>query len=235
MVSVYNWTGFYVGLNAGALSADSNFNVLATGIPPLNLGERRIVGERERKTGWLAGGQIGYNYQTGMSVFGIEADAQWTSNKFTTGTTFGDPFFAGKGRNAQFSSSMDWLVTVRGRAGVAATPSLLLYVTGGFAIASANIKYNSVAGFPAPAPVLIASYSGNDVRVGWTAGFGAEYALGGGWSVKAEYLRVNFDDFKLDVVVPAQGLQGTVKVSQDIDIIRAGINYKFGGPVVARY
>jgi outer membrane immunogenic protein len=230
---IYNWTGFYVGLNAGALSAESDFNVIANGIPPF-VTERRFIGERERKTGWLAGGQIGYNYQTGMSVFGIEADGQWTSNKFTADTPlFGDPFFAGKGRSAQFSSSLDWLVTVRGRAGVAATPSLLLYVTGGVAVASANIKYTSVSAF-APFAV-IATYSGNDVRAGWTAGFGAEYALGGGWSVKGEYLRVNFDSFSVNFSFPTQGLAGPVKVNTDLDIIRAGINYKFGGPVVARY
>jgi outer membrane immunogenic protein len=231
---IYNWTGFYVGLNAGVLSAESNFNVLANGLPPLNLlDERRFISERQRKTGWLAGGQIGYNYQTGISVFGIEADGQWTSNKFTADSLFNDPFFHGKGRS-QYQANMDWLVTVRGRAGVAATPSLLVYVTGGVAIAGVNIKYINSNGAFAPSP-LVNTVSTTDTRVGWTAGFGAEYALGGGWSVKGEYLRVNFDDFKLDVVAPAQAMQGSVKVSQDIDIIRAGVNYRFGSPVVARY
>jgi outer membrane immunogenic protein len=231
---IYNWTGWYIGLNAGALSADSSFNVVANGLPPANPVDQHLFNSgRERKTGWLAGGQVGYNYQTGISVFGIEADGQWTSNKFTTDALFDDPFFHGKGR-AQYTANMDWLVTVRGRAGVAATPSLLVYVTGGVAIAGVNIKYNNANGLIGTSP-LINTVSTTDTRVGWTAGFGAEYALGGGWSVKGEYLRVNFDDFKLDVVNVAQALQGTVKVTQDIDIIRAGINYKFGGPVVARY
>jgi outer membrane immunogenic protein len=190
--------------------------------------ERRFISVKERKTGWLAGGQVGYNWQTGMSVFGIEADAQGMGNKFAADTApFGDPFFNGKGRFAQFSSSIDWLVTVRGRAGIAATPALLLYVTGGVAVASANIKYNSVSAF-APS-VVIATYSGNDVRAGWTAGIGAEYALGGGWSAKAEYLRVNFDNFSVNFSVPAQNLAGPVKVNTDLDIVRAGFNYKFGG------
>lgn len=229
---IYNWTGFYIGLNAGAASAATNFDV-RTNTSPTTF-ERRFTSDPERKTGYLAGGQVGYNWQTGMSVFGIEADAQWMSNKFTADTPpFGDPFFAGKGRSAQFSSNIDWLVTVRGRAGVAATPALLLYVTGGVAVASANIKYTSISAF-APFAV-IATYSGNDVRAGWTAGIGAEYALGGGWSAKAEYLRVNFDNFTVNFSIPAQNLAGPVKVNTDIDIIRAGINYKFGGPVVAKY
>jgi outer membrane immunogenic protein len=228
----YNWTGFYIGLNAGAASGTTNFDVRTNTNPPGF--ERRFNSDPERKTGYLAGGQVGYNWQSGMSVFGIEADAQWMSNKFTANTPlFGDPFFAGKGRSAQFSSNIDWLVTVRGRAGVAATPALLLYVTGGVAVASANIKYSSVSAF-APFAV-IATYSGNDVRAGWTAGIGAEYALGGGWSAKAEYLRVNFDSFSVNFSIPAQNLAGPVKFNTDIDIIRAGVNYKFGGPAVARY
>jgi outer membrane immunogenic protein len=225
---VYNWTGFYIGLNGGAESATTSLDVRTNTTPPSF--ERRFLSGKERKTGWLAGGQVGYNWQTGMTVFGVEADAQWMSNKFTYDTApFGDPFFNGKGRNAQFTANIDWLVTVRGRVGVAATPALLLYVTGGVAIASANITYNSLAGPPAPAPVVLATISDHDVRVGWTAGIGAEYALGGGWSAKAEYLRVNFDNFSVNFSVPAQNLAGPVKVNTDLDIIRAGFNYKFGG------
>jgi outer membrane immunogenic protein len=228
--AVYNWTGFYIGLNAGAASIDAAYSAEASTPPPGGLDVHRYT-DHVRKTNFIGGGQVGYNYQTGMSVFGIEADAQWLNNRVNS-DTLADPFFHGKGR-AQFSSNIDWLVTVRGRAGIAATPALLLYVTGGVAFAGINTRYANAAGFNAP---LINSYSNNDTRVGWTAGFGAEYALGGGWSVKGEYLRVNFDDTTLNIpLIVSQNLQGSVKVSQDIDIIRAGINYKFGGPVVAKY
>jgi len=71
------------------------------------------------------------------------------------------------------------------------------------------------------------------------AGFGAEYALGGNWSVKAEYLRVMLGDTTVNVPFdPANsaiGETGSIKVNQDMDLIRAGINYKFGGQVAARY
>ncbi|HTG06050.1 MAG TPA: outer membrane protein [Bradyrhizobium sp.] len=225
----YNWTGFYVGLNAGAASTDGGLAVVATD----GFFESRFA-DRFSKTGFLGGGQIGYNYQSGMSVFGVEADAAWLNVKSSTNTTF-DPFFNGKGSAAAtFSSSIDWLVTARARAGIAATPALLLYVTGGLAVAGVNVRYQNNAGINGNP--LLNSLSANDTKYGWTAGFGAEYALGGSWSVKAEYLRVLLGDTTLNVPFdPATGLTGSVKVSQNIDLIRAGINYKFGGPAGGRY
>jgi outer membrane immunogenic protein len=214
-----------------------NFDVYTQAAPP-NVFDQHRFNDQSRKTGGLAGGQIGYNWQTGMTVLGIEADAQWVGNRVTSDTIL-DPFFHGKG-HAKFSSNVEWLATVRGRAGIAATPSLLLYVTGGVAFAGINMRYQN-AGFGAPilfSTPLINTYSATDTRVGWTAGFGAEFAVGGNWSVKAEYLRVGFDDHSYSV--PFIGpqptpLAGTVRVNQDIDILRAGVNYKFGGPIVAKY
>jgi len=135
---------------------------------------------------------------------------------------------------ATLSSSVDWLVTARARAGIAATPALLLYVTGGLAVAGVNVSHRNNA--TAPGVLLSNSLSVDETRYGWTAGFGAEYALGSNWSVKAEYLRVMLGDTTVNVPFdPATGLTGSIKVSQNIDLIRAGINYKFGGPAGGRY
>ena len=225
--AAYNWTGFYAGLNAGAASTDGSL----TAVTSEQFFEGRFT-DTFRKTGFIGGGQIGYNYQSGMSVFGVEADADWLKVKSTINTAF-DPFFSGKFNSASFSSSIDWLVTARARAGIAATPALLLYVTGGLAIAGVNVRYQNSGNFLGQ---LTNAVSVNDTIYGWTAGFGAEYALGGNWSVKAEYLRAQFDDTTLNVPFnPQTGLAGTVKASQDIDLIRAGINYKFGGPAGGRY
>ena len=121
-------------------------------------------------------------------------------------------------------------MTARARAGIAATPALLVYVTGGLAVAGVNVRYQNNNFTPA----FLASKS--DTKYGWTAGFGAEYALGANWSVKAEYLRVMLGDTTVNAPFdPATGLTGSIKVSQNIDLIRAGINYKFGGPAAARY
>jgi outer membrane immunogenic protein len=224
----YNWTGFYVGLNAGAASTDASLTAVAQ--IPAFFGEDRFT-DTFRKTGFIGGGQIGYNYQSGMSVFGVEADATWLDVKSTINTA-SDPFFFGKGGPASFSSSIDWLVTARARAGIAATPALLVYVTGGLAVAGVNVRYQNNNFTPA---VLV---SNSETKYGWTAGFGAEYALGANWSVKAEYLRVMLGDTTANVPIDqffGPGSTGSLKVSQNIDLIRAGINYKFGSPAGGRY
>ena len=223
-VPLYSWTGFYLGLNAGAASLDADLKVLAQTAPGTPFPFERPYNDSFHKLGFIGGGQIGYNWQTGMSVLGVEADAAWSDLKASSDTIF-DPFFRGKGvAKARFSTSLDWLVTVRGRAGIAATPALLLYVTGGAAIAGLNIKYEG--NFPGAVPVLN-TFSVNNTLYGWTAGFGAEFALGGNWSVRGEYLRVQFDNSTLNVpLIAVQNLQGTVRVSPDIDLFRFGVNYK---------
>jgi len=228
--AAYNWTGFYAGLNIGAASTDGNL----TAVSNTPFFEESRFADTFRKTGFIGGGQIGYNYQSGISVFGVEADAAWLNVKSSTTLGF-DPFFVGKGINAAtFSSSIDWLVTARARAGIAATPALLLYVTGGLAVAGVNVSYRNNGAFSGT--LLSNSFSVNETKYGWTAGFGAEYALGGNWSVKAEYLRVLLGDTTVNVPFdPASGLTGSIKVSQNIDLIRAGVNYKFGGPTAGRY
>jgi outer membrane immunogenic protein len=227
----YNWTGFYVGLNAGAASTDGDITTQITDSVFFN----DVLTNTFRKTGFIGGGQIGYNYQSGMSVFGFEADASSLNVKSSFSGL--DPFFTGKGRSptATLSSSVDWLVTVRGRAGIAATPALLLYVTGGLAVAGVNVSYRNNA--TTPGDLLSNSLSVDDTKYGWTAGFGTEYALGGNWSVKAEYLRVMLGDTTVNVPFDpaATGNTGSIKLSQNIDLIRAGLNYKFGGPTGGRY
>jgi outer membrane immunogenic protein len=227
--AAYNWTGFYIGLNAGAASTDGNL----TAVTRDRFFEDRFT-DTFRKTGFIGGGQIGYNYQSGISVFGVEADADWLNVKSTTNTF--DPFFSGKGNTATISSNIDWLVTARARAGIAATPALLLYVTGGLAVAGVNVSYQNSA--TAPGVLLSNSLSVNQTKYGWTAGFGAEYALGANWSFKAEYLRVLLGDTTVNVPfnpVTEPGVTGSLRVSQNIDLIRAGVNYKFGGPTGGRY
>ena len=108
-----------------------------------------------------------------------------------------------------------------------------MYVTGGLAVAGVNVSYRNNT--TESNDLLSNSLSVDETRYGWTAGFGAEYALGGNWSVKAEYLRVMLGDTTVNVPFTASDVTGSIKVSQDIDLIRAGINYKCGGPIVARY
>jgi outer membrane immunogenic protein len=135
------------------------------------------------------------------------------------------------------SVSSDWLATVRGRVGFLAVPALLVYGTGGLAVANVKAVYLFTDNFgPASESAAIST-----TRYGWTAGAGGEYALMNGWSIKAEYLyadlgRASTTSTNLiarGIPFPANVFTHTVNLHSNIG--RVGINYKFGGPVIAKY
>jgi outer membrane immunogenic protein len=127
------------------------------------------------------------------------------------------------------------LATVRGRVGVLPTQSLLLYATGGAAFAGINTS--DFAFFAADGSSNAAS--SDKTKTGWTVGAGAEWALSGGWSVKAEYLYVDLGNisYTSSNSSPANPL-ATINHDHRIveNIGRVGVNYRFNaGPVVAKY
>jgi outer membrane immunogenic protein len=146
--------------------------------------------------GIVAGGTIGGNYQTGAFVFGVEGDFDWDNIKGNPSVCVG----------CQVSST--WLATARGRVGVA-WDRLLFYGTGG--VAFQNVK------FAVTAPPLTAPLATTVNAIGWTAGGGVEYALSPNWSVKAEYLYVNFNN---QTIGP-----GTFTLIENV--VRGGVNYRF--------
>lgn len=146
----YNWTGFYAGINGGGGWGSSN-NV--------------------DSSGGVFGGQLGYNWQAGQAVFGIETDIQWSGIE-GTGTVGLIPLTAGS----------DWFGTVRGRIGYA-WDRVMLYGTGG--LAYGNIHANS--------PFA----STDTTNAGWALGGGVEFALAGPWTAKVEYLHVDLGDTTL--------------------------------------
>jgi outer membrane immunogenic protein len=229
----WNWSGFYLGLNAGAITDHGDIRERMAG--NANGLFENTNSDSFQKTGFIGGGQVGYNWQTGQTVVGVEADAAW-SNLKNTHETINDPFFMGKTTSARFTSQIDWLATFRGRVGIAATPELLLYVTGGAAAAGVKVSYESFGtiGLAPPSPSFIppSSTSWNKTAFGWTAGFGAEYALGSHWSVKGEYLHVALDSSTVNfpINLAAFSLPGTaagsIKVNNNLDLIRVGLNYK---------
>jgi outer membrane immunogenic protein len=159
----YNWTGFYLGLNGGYGFGRSEYNgTLPSG--SFDAG------------GGLFGATVGYNWQTGPLVFGLEGDIDWSGIKgsSTCGGVFGCDV-----RN-------DFLATIRGRLGYA-FDRWMPYVTGGAAIG--NVK-SSVAGFGET----------DDTNVGWTVGGGIEASIAGPWTAKVEYLYVDLGD--TDTAVP---------------------------------
>lgn len=197
---VYNWTGFYLGVNGGYGWARSE-HVDVFGVTSGTFNQR----------GGLIGGTIGYNWQLGSTVLGLEGDLDWARINGST---------ACGALNSCFTD-MRAFGTVRGRLGYA-FGNWMPYITGGLAVADLNVG-QTLAG--------VASHE--DWRAGWTIGGGLEVLFAPGWSAKAEYL---YADFGRNAI--SYGAPFAVNVSErNVNIVRGGINYHFnwGGPVVARY
>jgi len=157
--------------------------------------------------GFLGGLQAGYNVQFNQIVVGVEGDISWA-----------DLNGAGVcGAAGLCSTSTDWLATVTGRLGYA-FDNALLYGKGG--VAFAGNDYAETAG-PGTA---------SETKTGWTVGVGLEYAFAPNWSTKVEY---NYMDFGTDGLIFSDG--APISVDQTANVVKFGINYKFGGPLVARY
>ena len=157
--------------------------------------------------GGMIGGTVGYNLQTGPWVWGLEADLDWANVK-------GSTTIAG----ATYTTDLRWQGTARGRIGYA-FDRVLPYLTGGLALGGVHASAN-----------LPPEYTSSKTRLGYALGGGVEFAIAPNWSAKAEYLYVDLGSSQT-INTPA-----TIDhVRFDAHEIRAGVNYKFGGPVVARY
>jgi outer membrane immunogenic protein len=236
VAAVYSWTGFYIGGNVGYGWFDRNSTLAETGTvaffaPALAAGALpSVYGVNPR--GWLAGVQAGYNWQAGMWVFGVEGDIQGADIKGTVALgTAGIPGFVPIGSAA--TEKLDWFGTARGRVGIAANTALF-YVTGGLAYGHVSHAFATVA----PGVAESAGGADSQVDVGYTVGAGVEWAFNNNWSVKGEYLYMDLGNHTTTAV----GITGTpvgatlgLRTHEQYNIVRVGLNYKWGGPVVARY
>jgi outer membrane immunogenic protein len=258
------WCGWYVGGNVGysesePTSVNSSAVVTSPGLfgelvpsipagPAAGLTTGIPVGSQK---GIIGGGQFGYNFQSGLFVAGFEADIQGLSGR-ATGTSVTTAPLVGAlpptNANATLTAanSVNWLGTVRGRIGIAAAPNFLIYGTGGLAYGGVNSSTGINQAFSVgPGELGSATASGNssETRVGWTVGAGGEWMFTSNWSAKLEYL--HYDLGSANYGTPVSGIAadiGTVfTLGQSSstnfrgDIVRVGLNYKFGGPVVAQY
>lgn len=232
MVSpAFNWSGFYIGVHAGYAFGDDD-TVVTTGQAPINvinvLGGARPANVGLERDGFIGGGQIGYNWQTSPNwVFGVEADISYTDLRESR-TVVTVPL-SGIGTLANtFTSNMDYLGTVRGRLGYS-WDRTMIYATGGLAYA----QINNNATFFGPAGQLQFVGGNRRTDTGYTVGGGIEHAFAGNWSMKAEYLYYDLGADTVAVnVVPGSGGGGTgynTRFDNDGHIVRAGLNYRFGG------
>jgi outer membrane immunogenic protein len=213
----YSWSGFYIGGDIGGAWANGTVSDNLTGFSVSS-----------NHSGWLGGGDVGFNYQAGNFVFGIEGDFDWTS----LSATGSGVFVPGLG-TLQASANTNWVTTVAGRLGVATTgmwfnSSALFYIKGGggWVENSASIT-NLTTG---------TSISASNTNSGWLVGGGVEWGFANNWSAKIEYDYLGLRDWTFNSVLLFPG--DTFTASRNIQELKFGINYRFGGwggPVTARY
>ena len=228
---IWNWSGFYAGVSGGwgfNPRSDVVFPII-TGLVGTALIITPVTGTATGKGGGIIGGTAGINWQNGSMVGGFEGDISWTGIK-TTGSVAGAPILpsgcaAGNAAlcgnllplglvhcTSPCESTLSGLATARGRFGFVLPSSLLIYGTGGAAFGKFS---NSEAGFG----------TANGYRFGWTAGGGIEGILAPNWTWKAEYLFVDFVHKQIPYNQNSSGLQQN---GFQTNIIRLGLNYKFG-------
>ena len=125
---------------------------------------------------------------------------------------------------------------MRGRLGPTLSPSIWAYVTGGLAYGEIKTS-GSLSGFDAGGPPVGVAFGNSVVKAGWTVGAGVEGRLWGNWTGKIEYLYMDLGTVSNTVFFPTNAPPLTATYSSRItdNILRVGINYKFDGPVVAKY
>jgi outer membrane immunogenic protein len=184
-VPSFTWSGLYVGLHAGYSWTDIDWQET----PAFN-------GSHDGR-GWLGGAQLGYNWQAGRFVYGVEADIS------RLGVDGGNP---------AANHEMSWLYSVRGRLGLTGPDNrTLFYVTGGGAWA--DIDYASPLG----------NYSNN--HFGWVIGGGIERALTPNMTARVEYLYYDFDSVTAPAGTVAGG--GIGDLDPSMHTVRFGLNFKF--------
>jgi outer membrane immunogenic protein len=196
---VFNWTGFYVGIEGGGAWASTQWTRPSTGLSTGNF----------TGNGWLFGGTLGYNWQPVGSnfVWGIEGDISWANVDPVTNiaTCLG------------CGTKLQWFGTLRGRVGYTVMPQALLYATGGLAVGGFEHTITSLPGF-----------SNRTTEAGWTVGGGLEVMIMPNWSLKGEYLYTHFGSQEACPATSTCG-GGTVINNDyfRMHIVRAGLNFHF--------
>jgi outer membrane immunogenic protein len=200
-VAAPSWAGLYIGLNAGGASEQSYYNdPNASNYTPSTRSASVFIG----------GAQIGYNWQSGNFVYGLEGDFSGLSKP--SSTYFGDN---ANDSNTSYGSHVPWLATVRGRLGVTVGDgNTLLYGTGGAAIARVTARQTEGSS--------VEAHDYSSTRVGWAAGGGIERMIAPHWTVGVEGLFVDLGSY-------SQGANGKccATVHDKLLIGRFKLNYKF--------
>jgi outer membrane immunogenic protein len=231
MAAIYDWSGFYLGINGGGAWSHKCWDVAPFTVTPVNNlliavpAPFTVAGSEgcHDATGGTVGGQIGYRWQAASWVFGLEAQGNWADLKGSNTSVI--PFFAGNSNR----SRIDSLGLFTGQVGYAWN-TFLLYVKGGAAVTSDKYDgFNTLTG--------VTFDTARETRWGGVVGVGGEFAFTPNWSFGLEYdhLFMGTRDVSFSSTTPPFAFSRTDRIRQDVDMVTARINYRWGGPVVARY
>ena len=218
-VPVYDWSGIYAGINGGGGLAHACWGVTRA----LGIAVDPAVGEGcHNAGGGTVGGQLGYRWQKSRWVFGIEGQGNWADFKGSNVSVALAPITN--------QTKIDSFGLFTGQLGYAVN-NLLLYGKAGAAVA--HDKYDTF--FPG-APAAATFTSVNQTRWGYTIGIGVEWGFAENWSVGGAYNHVFLGHHSADFATLVGGFAPrTDRIGQDIDMGQIRINYRWGGPVVAKY
>jgi outer membrane immunogenic protein len=216
IAAMYDWSGFYIGANGGWGSSRKCWdltNYYGTLYSPA------LAEGCHDATGGTAGGQIGYRWQASSWVFGLEVQGNWAD-------------FKGSNSSLQFAnttnqSRIDAFGLFTGQIGFAWN-SALLYVKGGAAVT--NDKYRS---FNTTTGAIFDR--ANEARWGGTIGAGVEFAVAPNWTVGLEYDHLFMGTRNAEFSTPTGTLAATDRIRQDVDLATVRVNYRWGGPIIAKY
>jgi len=211
---MYNWTGCYIGANAGYSWGRGSVDVNA---PSLGF----PFGANFDMNGFIGGGQVGCNWQYSNAVWGLETDFQGSAQKGSRAAAFN---FSEGTSSHNVEAKLRWFGTVRARAGVLVVPTVLLYGTGGLAYGNVQVTDNIFSSnFGA------ASFSTSETRVGWTVGFGIEglFINAPRWTWRVEYLYMDLGSVNGSGIDPVgQPVVWNARFTDNI--VRGAINFRFG-------
>jgi outer membrane immunogenic protein len=216
VAAVYDWSGFYLGLNGGGASSRDCLtitSVAGAAVTPNSEGCHNA-------TGGLAGGQIGYRWQSASWVFGVEAQGDWADLKGSSASLTALIPYTNQ-------TKIDAIGLFTAQVGYTWS-NVLWYVKGGAAVTN-----NSYSSFFTATGVVFNNVS--ETRWGGAVGTGIEFGFAPNWSVAAEYDHLFMGN--PNVTFPASNIAVTRSdnIRQGVDMGTLRLNYRFGGPVIAKY
>jgi outer membrane immunogenic protein len=218
-IPFYNWTGFYLGAHIGGGWNGTDWFEDATSSGSGGFATPGFEDGSVNASGFLAGGQAGFDFQTGWVVWGVQADGSWANITGSAGC-FGEVV----GTTQSCSQSVNGLGTITGRVG-AAYNTFLFYFLAGAAWEHEQLQNTCVVCGPPP------TLSVSDTTWGYTVGLGLEWAFARNWSA---FLQYNYADFGTRDVSFAGVF--TENIRENMNIFKVGVNYRFEwGPGPIRY